>query len=52
MQQANKTTTAVVVGAVVTMVGALFALPADLQGAVQTLLTAALVYLIPNGRKQ
>ena len=54
----NKASAAVVSGAIVTLIGALIApgdealgtdpLGADLLGAVQTLLTALLVYLVPN----
>lgn len=48
MKQVNKTTAAIVAGSVVTLIGAFVALDAELMGAIQTVLTAALVYLIPN----
>ena len=48
MKRFNKATAAAVAGAVVTVLGAVFALDADLQGAIQTVLTALLVYFIPN----
>lgn len=49
MSKWNKATAAVVAGAVVTLIGAFVALDPELMGAIQTVLTAALVYFIPNG---
>lgn len=51
MQEFNKTTAAVIAGALVTVAAAF--VPADyktpeLVGAGQTLITAALVYFVPN----
>ena len=44
----NKTTAAVLAGAVVTIVGAFWQPDPTVLGALQTLVTAGLVYLIPN----
>lgn len=44
----NKATAAVLAGAVTTIAGALFAVDGETLGAIQTLLTAALVWLVPN----
>ncbi len=48
MGKFNKATAAVVAGSVVTLIGAFIVLDPDLQSAIQTVLTAALVWLIPN----
>lgn len=44
----NKATAATVAGAVVTIIGSYFALDTEIAGAIQTLLTAVLVWRIPN----
>ena len=44
----NKATAAVLAGAVVTLVGAFATVDGETLGAIQTLLTAALVWLVPN----
>ena len=44
----NKATAAVVSGAVVTIIGAFWHPDPTVLGAVQTVLTALLVYLVPN----
>ena len=49
MKKFNKTSAAVVAGAIVAVLGAFFALTPEQLGAVQTLLTAAAVFLVPNG---
>lgn len=51
MGKFNKATAAILAGAVVTVVGAFFSLDADLLGALQTVLTAALVYFVPNSEQ-
>lgn len=48
MKKFNKATAATVAGAIVTLAAAFVTLDAPLQGAIQTVLTAVLVYLIPN----
>lgn len=48
MKQYNKTTAAVLSGAAVSILGAVFVLDAELLGAIQTVLTASLVWLVPN----
>lgn len=48
MTRFNKASAAAVSGALVTLAGAFVALDGELQGAAQTLLTALLVYLVPN----
>ncbi len=48
MQEFNKATAAVVAGAIAAVAGALSTLDPELIGAIQTLLTAALVWLVPN----
>ena len=52
MRKVNKATAAVVAGSVVTLIGAFIALDPELQGAIQTVLTAAIVFFIPNGEPQ
>ena len=49
MSRLNKTTAAVISGAVVSIVGAFFDPAPEILAAAQTLLTAALVWLVPNG---
>jgi hypothetical protein len=44
----NKATAAVLAGAVTTVIGGFLAIDAEVLGAVQTLLTAVLVWLVPN----
>jgi len=44
----DKTTAAVIAGAVVAVVGALTTIDAQVLAAAQTLITAALVWLVPN----
>lgn len=44
----NKTTAAVVAGAAASVVGGFVAVDGEALGAVQTLLTALLVWLVPN----
>ncbi len=48
MRKFNKATAAALAGAAVTVIGALVVLDGELQGALQTVLTAALVWLVPN----
>lgn len=48
MQQFNKTTAAVLAGAVVTILGAFWQPDPTVLGALQTIITAGLVWLIPN----
>ncbi len=48
MSRLNKTTAAVISGAAVSIVGAFFDPGPDILAAVQTLLTGALVWLVPN----
>ena len=48
MQQFNKATAAVIAGAVVTIIGSLVSLDPTLTGALQTVITAGLVFLVPN----
>ena len=48
MRKFNKTTAAVVAGAVVTLIGAFVAVDAEVMASIQTVLTAALVWLVPN----
>lgn len=48
MKKVNKTTAAVLAGAIVTALGALFPLDDTVLQSIQTLLTAAAVYFIPN----
>ena len=49
MKKFNKTTAAVVAGAIMTGVGAVFVVDQQLAQAVQTILTAGLVWLFANG---
>ncbi len=44
----NKATAAALAGAVATGIGAFFSLDAEMTGALATLLTTALVWLVPN----
>lgn len=48
MGEFNKTTAAVIAGGLVTLVGAFVHIDPELQGAVQTLLVAGLVWVVPN----
>ncbi len=48
MTRFNKATAAALAGALVTLVAAFWAPDPEVQGALQTLLTAALVWLVPN----
>ncbi len=48
MQKFNKATAAVIAGAIATAVGAFFGLAPELIGSIGTVLTAALVYFVPN----
>ena len=48
MSKLNKTTAAVVAGAVATLIGAFVAIDAEVMASLQTVLTAALVWLVPN----
>ncbi len=48
MKRFNKATAAALAGALVTAAAALWPLGGELQGALQTVLTAALVWLVPN----
>ena len=49
MKKFNKTSAAVAAGAIVTLIGAFFTLTPEQLGAVQTLLTALAVFVVPNG---
>ena len=49
MRKLNKTSAALVSGAIVTIIGAFATMTGELQGAVQTLVTAGLVWLVTNG---
>lgn len=44
----NKATAATLAGAIVTGAAAIWGISAELQGAIQTILTALLVYFVPN----
>lgn len=48
MRKFNKATAAVVAGAVVTIVGTFVTIDAEVMASIQTLLTAVLVWLVPN----
>ena len=48
MTQYNKTTAAILSGAVVTIAAAYLPLTPEVVAAAQTLITAALVWLVPN----
>ena len=48
----NKTTAAVLAGAVVTVIGAFWQPDPTVLGALQTLVTAGLVYAVPNLPKE
>lgn len=48
MKQYNKATAAALAGALVTLAAAVWPLGSELQGALQTVLTTALVWLVPN----
>lgn len=48
MKKYNKATAAILAGAIVAVVGGFFALDAELLAAIQTVLTAVLVYAVPN----
>lgn len=48
MGRFNKATAALVAGAIVSVVGSFLALTPEVQGAAITLITAALVWLVPN----
>lgn len=49
MSKFNKATAAVLAGAVVTIIGAFVSIDPDVMASIQTVLTAALVWLVPNG---
>lgn len=49
MKRFNKATAAVVSGALVTIVGSFVVMDQEFMASVQTILTAALVYFVPNG---
>lgn len=52
MSRFNKTAAAAITGVIVTLIGALFLIDANLTGLIQTVLTAFLVWLVPNkGRR-
>lgn len=48
MKRFNKATAAALAGALVTAAAAFWPLESELQGALQTVLTTALVWLVPN----
>jgi len=48
MKRYNKATAAALAGALVTAAAAFWPLESELQGALQTVLTTALVWLVPN----
>jgi hypothetical protein len=48
MKQFNKASAAALAGTLVTLAAAFWPLESELQGALQTVLTAALVWLVPN----
>ena len=48
MKKVNKTTAAILAGAAATVIGALFPLDDTVLQSIQTLLTAAAVYFVPN----
>ena len=48
MQKFNKASAAAIAGAATTVFGALLAVDPEILGAAQTLLTALLVFLVPN----
>jgi len=48
MKRYNKATAAVLSGAIVTVIGSAMVLDQELSQALQTLITAALVWLVPN----
>lgn len=48
MKRFNKATAAALAGALLTAVAAFWPLESELQGALQTVLTTALVWLVPN----
>lgn len=48
MTKFDKTTAAVISGAIVAIVGSVFAVDPQILAAAQTLITAALVWLVPN----
>ena len=49
LKRYNKATAAMLAGAATATLGALLAVDGETLGAVQTLLTAVLVWLVPNG---
>ena len=49
IQKVNKTTAAVLAGAAVAVIGAFVTLEPSVLAAVQMLLTAGLVWVVPNG---
>jgi len=50
MQKFNKATAAIVVGALLTALGAIFpgVVTVEVQGAIATVVMAAVVYMVPN----
>lgn len=48
MQRYNKTTATAVAGAIVVLVGAFFELSVEQSGALQTVITATIVWFVPN----
>lgn len=48
MKRYNKTSAAVLSGAVIAVIGAFVELPAETLAAIQTLITAVLVWAVPN----
>lgn len=48
MKRYNKTTASVLAGAAVTALASVFVMNSELQGALQTILAAVLVWLVPN----
>jgi hypothetical protein len=48
MKRYNKATAAALAGALITAVAAFWPLESELQGALQTVLTTVLVWLVPN----
>jgi hypothetical protein len=48
MKRFNKATAAALAGALITAIAAVWPLDSELQGALQTVMTTALVWLVPN----
>lgn len=51
LKRYNKATAALVAGAVSALLGGFFVLDPEVLEAIQVLVTAGLVYLVPDGRK-